>query len=157
MQACKALNSPRRIAVGLGIAVLLLTNPACSKRSPVAPVSGRVLYNGAPLPYGNVTFQPAAGQPAGGAIEEDGSFRLSTFREYDGAFVGPHKVRISCYTSQSPSQKNKKAVGEASLGALLIPADYTFADKSGLTATVPPEGTSDIVFELKGPKQAFPK
>jgi hypothetical protein len=102
-------------------------------------------------------FQPAAGQPAGGAIEADGTFRLSTFSEYDGALVGVHKVRVTCYTSQSPSQKDKKTVGEATVGDLLIPADYTFADKSGLTATVPPEGVSDIVLELKGPKRAFPE
>lgn len=146
-----------RLAGACSAALLLLTAAGCDKGPPVAPVSGKVLYNGAPLPFGSVMFQPSAGQPAGGAIEPDGSFRLSTFREYDGALIGTHQVRISCYTSQSPSQKNKKSAGEASVGQLLIPANYTFADQSGLTATVPAEGATDIVFELKGPKRAFPK
>lgn len=156
MRHCKASRVRRRVGEGLALALLVMLAAGCAEKSPVAPVSGKVLYNGAPLPYGNVTFQPAAGQPAGGAIEADGSFRLSTFREYDGAMVGAHKVRISCYTSQSPGQKERKA-GEASLGKLLIPINYTYADQSGLTVTVPPEGTTDIVFELKGPKQTFPK
>ncbi len=139
------------------LVVLLGATAGCKKSAPVAPVSGKVLYNGAPLPYGSVMFQPSSGQPAGGAIEADGTFRLSTFSEYDGALIGPHKVRISCYTSQSPSQKNRNTVGEASVGQLLIPPGYTFVDQSGLTATVPAEGAADIVFELKGPKREFPK
>jgi hypothetical protein len=143
--------------VGLAAMTLLPAWQGCAKGPAVAPVRGKVLYNGEPLPYGSVMFQPAAGQPAGGAIEAGGTFRLSTFSEYDGALVGAHKVRITCYTSQSPAQKNKKTVGEATLGTLLIPADYTFADKSGLTATVPAEGVSDVVFELKGPEREFPE
>jgi len=144
-------------AAGVLFVALLGAASGCKDQPPVAPVSGKVLYNGAPLPYGSVMFQPASGQPAGGAIEPDGTFRLSTFSEYDGALIGPHKVRISCYTSQSPSQKNRKNIGEASVGQLLIPAAYTFVDQSGLTAEVPAEGATDIVFELKGPKRQFPK
>jgi hypothetical protein len=129
----------------------------CNYKPVVAPVSGKVLYNGQPLPYGNIVFQPSKGQPAGGAIQADGSFRLSTFREYDGAIIGPHKVRVSCYASQRPAAKANKGGGEATLGESLIPSQYGFADTSGLTADVKAEGNDSFVFELTGPKRTFPQ
>jgi hypothetical protein len=150
-------DARRSVHVALFALVATVLATGCQKGPAVGSVSGKVTYNGQPLPYGNVVFQPPSGQPAGGAIQPDGTFRLSTFSEYDGAIIGPHKVRVGCYTSQSPSQANKKSPGEASLGQLLIPTKYTFADQSGLTATVPAEGLSEVVFELTGPKRAFPK
>lgn len=128
----------------------------CSERPAVAPVSGKVTYNGKPLPYGSVGFQPAKGQPSGAAIQPDGSFRLSTFAEYDGAIVGPHKVKVTCYSSQRPSQQANKTVGEFVLGESLIPPQYTFLDQSGLTAEVPAEGADSILIELTGPAKQFP-
>jgi hypothetical protein len=129
----------------------------CSDRPAVAPVSGKVTYNGKPLPYGSVGFQPAQGQPSGAAIQPDGSFRLSTFSEFDGAIIGPHKVKVTCYASQRPTQQGQKSAGEFVLGESLIPTQYTFLDQSGLTAEVPPEGTDSILIELTGPEKTFPQ
>jgi hypothetical protein len=140
----------------LALAILGALTLGCDDGPAVAPVAGKVLYNGQPMPYGSILFQPRSGQPAGGAIQPDGTFKLSTFQEFDGAIVGSHKVSVSCYTSQSPSQKEKKTVGEATIGALLIPSQFTFADQSGLSAEVPAEGTDSLVFELTGPPAKFP-
>jgi hypothetical protein len=129
----------------------------CDDNPAVAPASGRVLYNGQPVPYGNVMFQPAQGQPAGAAIQPDGTFRLSTFAEYDGAIIGPHKVSVACYSSQRPSEKTKKAVGEATLGESLLPSRYAYFDQSGLTADIPAEGNESLEFNLSGPTKAFPQ
>lgn len=148
----QAFSLPSIVFVGL---VALLTG--CSDRPAVAPVTGKVTYNGKPLPYGSVGFQPSKGQPSGAAIQPDGTFRLSTFAEYDGAIIGPHKVKVTCYASQRPSQQAKKAAGEFVLGESLIPAQYTFLDQSGLTAEVPAEGTDSIVIELTGPEKKFPE
>ena len=123
----------------------------------MAPVSGKVTYNGKPLPYGSVGFQPAQGQPSGAAIQPDGSFRLSTFAEFDGAIIGPHKVKVTCYASQRPSQQAQRTAGEFVLGESLIPAQYTFLDQSGLTAEVPAVGTESILIELTGPEKQFPQ
>lgn len=138
-------------------AALIAVSVGCDDNPAVAPASGRVLYNGQPVPYGNVMFQPAQGQPAGAAIQPDGTFQMSTFAEYDGAIVGPHKVTVACYTSQRPSEKSKKAVGETTLGESLLPSHFAFFDQSGLTAEVPVEGTDALEFQLDGPKKAFPK
>jgi len=140
---------------GMGRALLLvacgvaLTIAGCHRRPQVVPAGGKVLYNGQPLKFGSVTFQPRNGQPARGEIQSDGTFSLSTFRPGDGAVVGLHQVRIACYESQRPSAK--PTGGEQSLGNSLIPLKYTFFDQSGLTADVQTASNEPFVFDLKGP------
>ena len=128
----------------------------CNHTPPVAAVSGKVLYNGEPLPYGNIVFQPQTGQPGGAWIQPDGTFKMSTYAEYDGAVPGSHKIAVTCFTSHSPSAK-AKAKKNDSLGAMLLPAAYATCDQSGLTAEVPAGGIDSLVFELKGPPHKFPK
>lgn len=127
----------------------------CDSGPLVVPVEGKVLYNGEPLPYGNISFQPTSGQAAGGLINPDGTFRMSTFAEYDGAIVGSHKVKFTCYTSQRPSQKGKPRGGN--LGEFLIPKKYAYFNTSGLAADVEAEGNEPFLFELTGPKRKFPE
>ena len=141
----------------LAAIVFVTSLSGCDAKPTVAPAGGRVLYNGQPLPYGNVMFQPPQGQPAGAAIQPDGTFRLSTFAEFDGAIVGPHKVTVACYSSQRPSEKSKKAAGETTLGQSLVPSHYAFFDQSGLTAEVPADGTDSLELNLSGPAKTFPK
>ncbi|HEX4412922.1 MAG TPA: hypothetical protein VH107_04785 [Lacipirellulaceae bacterium] len=121
----------------------------CHRGPAMVPVSGKVLYNGKPLEFGTVTFQPPHGQPARGDIQPDGTFTLSTYRLNDGAVLGKHKVRVACYESQRPG--TVKAPGEASLGKLLIPSKYTFFEQSGLSAEIHEGENPPLVFELKGP------
>jgi hypothetical protein len=137
----------RRILPIALLAMVLLAG--CDRGPRVVPVTGKVLFNGTPLEFGSVTFQPRSGQPAQGEIQSDGTFSLSTFRPNDGAVIGSHKVRIACYESQRPNAT--RAPGEQSLGQLLIPGKYTLFDQSGLTAEVREEGNVPFVFELTGP------
>jgi hypothetical protein len=68
---------------------------------PTVPVEGKVTYEGKPLPKGTVTFQPDGGRPAVGEIQPDGTYRLSTFGDKDGAIAGTHKVMIISNTGDS--------------------------------------------------------
>lgn len=120
-------------------------------------MEGVVYYNDEPLPFGSIMFQPARGQPATGQIQSDGSFTMSSFREGDGATVGPQKVRINCYSSQSPTEKQKPVVGERSIGALLIPRKYTSFNTSELTADVRADGNEPYELRLTGPPLKLPK
>ncbi|MDZ4656107.1 MAG: hypothetical protein SH868_00870 [Bythopirellula sp.] len=129
----------------------------CDSGPETGPAVGIVYYNDAPLPYGSVMFQPERGQPATGQIGADGKFEMATFQPGDGATVGPNKVRINCYSSQSPGEKSKPVVGERSIGALLIPQQYTSFDASGLTADVKSDGNEPFEFRLTGPPVKFPK
>jgi hypothetical protein len=149
----------RRIAIGAwtrrGIMLALLMAalaPAggCKRNPRVVPVRGKVLYNGQPLPFGSVMFQPDKGQPAMADIGADGSFALSSYGPNDGAVPGKHAVSVSCYEGQRPG----KAGGGDSLGKLLIPLKYTRFGSSGLSADVQDTAGNEpqeIVLELTGP------
>jgi hypothetical protein len=72
-------------------------------RSPyeLAPVHGTIKLNEKTLPQGAVMFAPVAkgenanpGKPAVGVIQADGTYKLTTFEENDGAIVGEHWVTI---------------------------------------------------------------
>lgn len=71
------------------------TPEAAAKLSTTVPVSGVVTYKGNPLTRGTVVFEPDAGRPAHGAIQPDGHYTLSTFKDGDGAVEGAHRVSIS--------------------------------------------------------------
>jgi len=68
---------------------------------PTAPVTGRVICEGKPVPHVMVFFEPTevkqkrlTGQAGFAIAKEDGTFRLTSFKEGDGAVVGHHRVRV---------------------------------------------------------------
>jgi hypothetical protein len=82
------------------LAFLLLTVVGCGGQK-TYPVEGRVVFkeDGSPLWGGFVQFElkdeEAPSVVARGAIQEDGSFRLQTYRDNDGALEGVHRVLIT--------------------------------------------------------------
>jgi len=69
----------------------------------MVPVSGTVTFDGGPCPApGRVTFSPvetaegAPSRPAFGAFEEDGAYKVMSFRPGDGLFPGRYVVNVSC-------------------------------------------------------------
>ncbi len=134
----------------LVVATTLAAAPGCKRNPRVVPVAGTVLYNGEPLPFGSVTFQPEVGQPAVGDISS-GTFALSSYGPNDGAVPGKHGVSVVCYESQRPGYQ---AQGD-SLGKLLIPLKYTRLGSSGLSAEIKSDASAgrpqEVVLELSGP------
>src|SRR3954471_19632010 len=128
--------------------VILVVLAGCNRGPKMVPVTGKVIYNGHPLEFGVIMFQPTSGQPAQGKIQPDGTFNLSTYRLNDGVVIGKHKVRVACYESMRPGFA--KGPGEQSLGKPLVPEKYTLFDVSGLTGDVD-EDHRDFTFELTGP------
>lgn len=99
------------------------------------PVSGTIKYpDGTPMPgEGTIIFNSldlnAKGNPRG-AIKEDGSFRIGTFDEADGAPEGKYRIAIMPTTPRNP---NKPPPGWPP-----IDRKYMSHDKSGLEVTVTP-------------------
>lgn len=111
-------------------------------------VSGEVTFDGEPLHFGSVAFQPLqGGQPARGEIGADGRFVLTTNKSGDGAAVGRHRVKIVCYSQQDPALKDK--AGGDSLGDSLIPERYTSFTRSGIEVSVLAQGNAPFVFNLE--------
>jgi hypothetical protein len=113
------------------------------------PVEGRVVYDdGSPVLGGIINFETdrgntANGEPntinATGAVEPDGSFRLITNRQFEGAVVGVHRVAVS----EAPSTVSDfDAMQKSSRKTIAIARRYASFDTSGLTATVEPKANS---------------
>lgn len=130
------------------LAVLTLCFVGCSGGPDDAPetipVSGTVTLDGAPLSDARVTFVPdGAGQAASGPTDSSGKFTLTT-NGLTGAPAGKYKVSVS-----SSAPEPMPGVDDAAENAqAAIPAKYSNAAESGLTADVPVGGDNEFTFEL---------
>ncbi|MCI0702386.1 MAG: DUF4198 domain-containing protein [Planctomycetia bacterium] len=81
----------------------------------MAAVRGKVTFNGQPVKEAAVTFSPAGaegqketGKPATGFTDENGEFVLSTFKNFDGAMVGEHRVFVMVDDTNPAKCKREK-------------------------------------------------
>jgi hypothetical protein len=137
-----------RRALPLIMAIVASSIPqGCNKTGPeMARVTGRVTYDGKPVPKGTISFQAVTpgGRNATGMIEPDGSYTLQTEQPGDGAQLGDYHVGISArddvvldYTPPTPIPPK-----------WLVPEKYENPKTSDLKATVK-SGRNDIPFDLK--------
>ena len=146
----------------LSVAALILLLAGCGgpSRPATVPVSGRVTYQGKPVPLGQIVFYPAKGRPAMGAIGADGSYRLTTFETAgDGATPGRYRVTIQATRTIGGGARPKSleeelhGVGSGSgqtVTEWLVPEKYSRQESTPLTAEVKP-GSNTINFDLPGP------
>jgi hypothetical protein len=133
----------------LAAGLLCLTAGCGGDGLPVAPAQGTVTYNGKPLEFGSVLFEPVVkGPPARADIQPDGTFVLGTYSTSDGAVIGKHKVRITCFDTQRPGYQ-PPAGEEGTAGKSLIPEKYTDAETSGFEYEVTADGDNNFNIELK--------
>jgi len=119
------------------IASALLVGLGCDDGRPArVPISGTVTIEGQPLKFGSVSFVPAAGRPAGGALDSNGRYELTCYEKGDGTMAGEYKVAVTGVESLGEHAQRWHA-----------PQKYRDAQASGLTATV--EGPrDDLNFEI---------
>ena len=120
------------------IAMLLLCG--CSKSGlDLAPLSGKVTYQGQNLTHGKVVLMPTGdtkGPPGLGQIKADGTYSITTAQN-PGAIVGTHKVTVVC--RRVPTEQEKQGLA---ITPLLIPAQYANEVTTPLTITVEPGGST---------------
>lgn len=105
----------------------------------IAPVQGKVVMNGQPLPDVGVTFLPnGAGPSASGNTNESGEFTLRTVDPGDGAVVGGHKVVLGRAQEGAPKP-----------GSATIPNKYGSPATTDLSVEVVAGKTNTFTFELK--------
>jgi hypothetical protein len=141
----------RRLALTRAILVFACFLPlACSRSSPgakvkVCPVRGEVFVDGQPASGAVVHFHPLdkeQGPPAFAIVQEDGSFQLSTFSNFDGAAPGEYAVTINWRDQRQTEEET--VIGPDRLGER-----YSKPDLSKLDAmVVQGENTLDR-FDLK--------
>ncbi|MDB5339967.1 MAG: hypothetical protein JWN70_5586 [Planctomycetaceae bacterium] len=139
---------------------LLLAFTGCGsgqKPIPVYAVSGEVTFDGKPLVGGgSIAFIPLkgqAGKTAGGTIDKEGRYTLSTHGDGDGSMAGEFRVVITQEVAQEPesvpdgSGLTPKPV-ESVPAADRIARIYSDYDKSPLTATVEVKSLNEFDFAI---------
>ena len=115
---------------------------------PQADVSGKVTFQGNPIPGVLVSFTPEKGPGASGKTDAEGKYALMTKKPGDGAVIGNHVVTISQPVQGMILEKGKPP-RMAPPPKILIPPKFAAATTSGLTAEVKDDDNT-INFELAG-------
>jgi hypothetical protein len=124
-----------------------LTFAGCNRSGlNLAPVSGVVRYNGAPVAHAGVMFVPETGPYAIGTTDAEGRFTLKT-ANHEGAIVGSHKVAISKHKTTSTQVAGEHMPRYNT--KYFVPEKYASPVTSELTATVE-DDDNNFDFELTG-------
>ena len=149
---------PRFMIVLLVVTLTAATSCRRSDRPQMVPVTGTVYHNGKLLEGATVGFMGSVGRPSSGITDALGRFRLSTWEEGDGAAIGQHVVTI--VKAADPKFSPKKNPdgsyifrSQAEQWAfydreMLLPARYSSAMMTDLSATVTEEGPNDFTFKM---------
>ena len=107
---------------------------------PTHPVTGRVLFDGVPIPGAEITLTRAKGIkgiPSVALAQADGSFQMSTYKPNDGVPVGEYKVTVVW--------REPRVDG---IGANRLPAKYASFETTPLMVTVV-KGENRLTLELQ--------
>jgi hypothetical protein len=129
---------PRRWPLHRWMVVLLVVVVAgCGSNPRPVPVSGLVTIQGDPLRWGVILLDPIdGGPPAVGEIQTDGTFRLTSFREFDGAIPGTYRVSFIVYPMDGPPALYGRTGTRAKTKSDFLPVKYTDPQKSGLQVII---------------------
>ena len=94
----------RRGTFLIGATLLLALGCGGGERTEgLAPVTGRITYDGQPVPAGQIHFYPADGKrQSSGTIDADGNYALTSYKPGDGALIGKHRVVIDATRPMDP-------------------------------------------------------
>ena len=124
----------------------LLTMPlliGCGSR--MNQVEGKVVFKGSTTPARElagyqVMFESTEQKvSANGVVQSDGTFRVGTEKDNDGAILGKHRVALSPPSEEEGKPRPKK----------LIPDRYGSFDTSQLEVVIKP-GTNQVTLEVEG-------
>jgi hypothetical protein len=119
-----------RAALVVLLASVVLSAGCGPSGPPVGQVKGQVTWNGQPLKYALIRFQPLAdGRPSSSFTDDQGNYELSYTRDRRGALIGEHTVEI-----YAEEELREDASGQGRVQKIL-PDEYHGGD-SVLKATV---------------------
>ena len=134
------------LALGLSLALLGCGSAANSLPETVT-AQGIVTLDGKPIDKASVVFIAATGNyHATGTSDSSGRFSLKAFSEKDGAVPGPYKVEVNKTIVTPAGAGGDEESVKVEFG---LPTKYATVATSGLTATIPKEGMTNLNLELK--------
>lgn len=148
---------------GLSLVLLGVFLAGCSggpEKPDLYPLTGVVTLDGEPLANANLTFIPVAGRMTGGPVaiavtDDAGRFEAQTAGE-PGAAVGEYSVTVTASAGGGPvsvevdsADYERMMSGEQPVESTSpVPAVYSNAAESKLTATVAAGDKNDVTLEL---------
>jgi hypothetical protein len=128
------------------LAVVCVSSLAASgcRQSDMAPVSGRVTFEGRPVPKAIVRFLPELRPMAAAGTDDDGRYRLTTRRPMDGAYIGRHKVVVAPWMPGTGDTSGVTAEPERPD----IPKIVRDTDSTPLAVEVTAKGPNEFDFDL---------
>ena len=141
------------LSAAIGVGVLFVAAGCAERGAELQPVRGRLLLDGAPLPWKEIRFlsEPSTGGLGGGCQSDgDGAFELianvgGAVRPMKGAVVGSYRAIV---TDASPPQGAEGTASASSAArAVAVPAKYRNPNTSPLRVEVI-RGANDVVLEL---------
>ena len=121
------------------------------------PIRGAVTYQGKPLKFGEVLYNPVdkSGRRARGVIQPDGSFRLTTLEKNDGALPGEYRITILALAphpgepGRTEESEGRAAFAQRIERGYVIPERYIDPEESGLSDVVDDQhsGYKELILE----------
>ena len=128
------------------VALLVSLAAAGCRKPEIVPVSGRVTFEGRPVPQAILRFLPESRPMASGGTDADGRYSLSTKRPGDGGYLGRHKVMIVPWLPVD-SDESAEAAAARTRPRPDIPKPYHSAT-TPLSVEVTAKGPNVFDFEL---------
>lgn len=125
----------------------LVSSSGCNRGPKIVVAEGVVQFeDGSPVVVGTIETKSLAyeGVQATGKIQRDGSFKLTTFEDGDGAAVGDHQCVVVQFVMTEGIQGH-----QPSTQGVVNPKHRNYST-SGLKFTVPDEGTKSIKLIVTG-------
>ena len=144
---------------GLGLSVLIcaLSMGCGDKIPPLFSVTGKITYNGRPVPGATVMFFPdvkvgakakkgdgnqtAPNRPAGKS-DDEGNYELFWSDDHEGAPAGKYKVAVSAVEFELGDDENEVRPNK-------VPNRFGNPEDSGFTAVVEEDGDNVFNFKLE--------
>jgi hypothetical protein len=128
------------------------------QRPQVYPATGSVFYQNKPVAGATVMFEStdAGTKPGGGLVaightNSAGMFRMKTYKEYEGAVAGSHRVSVTKmdYIPAKRPDGVDSNVDIPPIATSVLPEKYKDFATSGLTTSVTPTGANQIRLDLE--------
>jgi hypothetical protein len=126
-----------------------------AKRPKVVPADGMITYQGKALDGATIVLAPTGEGKTGASAMSDaeGKFQLTAFPPDMGAVPGDYKVGVTKQTvviiPEPPPGMHAEDMPKPPKPKPLIPEKFANPANSGLTITIPAEGKTDLLIELK--------
>src|SRR5262245_31315138 len=151
-----AMTYSRCYVLAVGLCCLATGSCGPSGQVKVYPVKGKITYGGKPLVGGGaIAFIPLTaqeGKTAGGIIQEDGSYVMTTYKDGDGSMVGKFRVAIMQEVFKEPKRtEDGQAAAKVAADvptAERIPEVYRSNTDSPLTTTIEPKPYDNLDFDI---------